>query len=134
MAYLKGGTVVDGTLYVEGTILAKAVSTGDSNTQYTYIPTTQAEKVNADKILILADLEGKLRESNFSEPVVTVGDIVNLVGAKPFSIRIGSPTDNAVLSVSSVGVTLDTYEKLTPYHADGTELLENDYRRPAYWG
>lgn len=130
MAYLKGGTVVDGTLYVEGTILAKAVSTGDNNTQYTYIPTTQAEKVNLDKILILAADEGKLRESNFSEPV-TVEDIVSLVGAKPFSIRIGGSSE--VLTVSSAGVVLDTYNSLTPYADDQTSIGDGDYRRPAYW-
>lgn len=69
MAYLKGGTVVDGNLYIEGVLKAKNVSGETDGKLYTYVNFFQDEVVEQNAIMVFDgdSSNAKLRQSIISE-------------------------------------------------------------------
>lgn len=69
MAYLKGGTVVDGNLYIEGVLKAKNVSGDTDGKLYTYVNFFQNEAVEKNAIMVFDgdSSNAKLRQSIISE-------------------------------------------------------------------
>lgn len=69
MAYLKGGTVVDGNLYIEGVLKAKNVSGDADGKLYTYVNFYQNEAIEKDAIMVFDgdSSNAKLRQSIISE-------------------------------------------------------------------
>ena len=69
MAYLKGGTVVDGNLYIEGVLKAKNVSGETDGKLYTYVNFFQDEAVEQNAIMVFDgdSSNAKLRQSIMSE-------------------------------------------------------------------
>lgn len=69
MAYLKGGTVVDGNLYIEGVLKAKNISGETDGKLYTYVNFFQNEAVEKNAIMVFDgdSSNAKLRQSIISE-------------------------------------------------------------------
>lgn len=69
MAYLKGGTVVDGNLYIEGVLKAKNISGETDSKLYTYVNFFQNEAVEKNAIMVFDgdSSNAKLRQSIISE-------------------------------------------------------------------
>ncbi len=90
MAYLKGGTVVDGNLYVEGALHVKGKDNGTNTVQYTFIKNTTNNKVVEDQFMVYNSIEGQLRGSVIKELNNTDGSVVLEFGVnnnKAFSLK-----------------------------------------------
>ena len=77
MGYLKGGTVVDGNLYIEGGLVVRNISTSAGG----QLPTLDDGATKSDRLVKFINNNGGLRYSSFGETVSSEG--VNLyVGDK----------------------------------------------------
>lgn len=77
MAYIKGGSVVDGNLYIEGGLIVRNISTSAGG----QLPTLDDGDTKTDRLVKFINNNGGLRYSSFGETVSSEG--VNLyVGDK----------------------------------------------------
>ena len=65
MAYLKGGTVVDGNLYIEGGLVVRNISTSAGG----QLPTLDDESALSDRLVKFINNNGGLKYSSFGETV-----------------------------------------------------------------
>lgn len=72
MGYLKGGTVVDGNLYIEGGLVVRNISTSAGGK----LPTLDDEATKTDRLVKFINYNGGLKYSSFGETVSSEG--VNL--------------------------------------------------------
>ena len=72
MGYLKGGTVVDGNLYIEGGLVVRNISTSAGG----QLPTLDDGDTKTDRLVKFINYNGGLKYSSFGETVSSEG--VNL--------------------------------------------------------
>ena len=65
MGYLKGGTVVDGNLYIEGGLVVRNISTSAGG----QLPTLDDESALSDRLVKFINNNGSLKNSSFGETV-----------------------------------------------------------------
>lgn len=65
MGYLKGGTVVDGNLYIEGGLVVRNISTSAGG----QLPTLDDESALSDRLVKFINNNGGLKYSSFGETV-----------------------------------------------------------------
>lgn len=73
MGYLKGGTVVDGNLYIEGGLVVRNISTSAGGK----LPTLDDGDTHSDRLVKFKNNNGGLQYSSFGETVSTVSDTKN---------------------------------------------------------
>ena len=74
MGYLKGGTVVDGNLYIEGGLVVRNISTSAGG----QLPTLDDESALSDRLVKFINNNGGLKYSSFGETVSGDGKGVKL--------------------------------------------------------
>lgn len=68
MAYIKGGSVVDGNLYIEGGLVVRNISTSAGG----QLPTLDDEATKTDRLVKFKNYNGGLQYSSFGETVSSV--------------------------------------------------------------
>lgn len=118
MGYLKGGTVVDGNLYIEGGLVVRNISTSAGGK----LPTLDDGDTHSDRLVKFKNYNGGLQYSSFGETVSSEG--VNLY--------VGETKDEFSTLGLSFGKTNKT-EVFTITNAKGnaTEIEKIDINTPA---
>lgn len=115
MAYIKGGSVVDGNLYIEGGLIVRNISTSAGG----QLPTLDDGDTKTDRLVKFINNNGGLRYSSFGETVSSEG--VNLyVGDK-------EEFNSLVLSFGNTNKT----DVFTITKGNTTEIKEIDINTPA---
>ena len=70
MAYIKGGSVVDGNLYIEGGLVVRNISTSAGG----QLPTLDDGDTHSDRLVKFKNYNGGLQYSSFGETVSSVKD------------------------------------------------------------
>ena len=70
MAYIKGGSVVDGNLYIEGGLVVRNISTSAGGK----LPTLDDGDTHSDRLVKFKNYNGGLQYSSFGETVSSVKD------------------------------------------------------------
>jgi len=132
MAYLKGGTVVDGSLYIEGDLKVKGVSEGEEGLKYTYINDLE---ITGEKqyLSVFENNDGKLNKSVLSQSFNEESATVNLNSENPIyvSLEASKLTMNYKDTFES-----DSKNSLSAFNADGNKIIETEgvpIATPAYW-
>ena len=86
MAYLKGGSVVDGNLYVEGGLVVRNIATSAGG----QLPTLDEGDVQSDYLVKFINNNGALRYSSLKEN--STGDTLSTVSST-FNFKVNSNTD-----------------------------------------
>ena len=74
MAYIRGGSVVDGNLYIEGGLIVRNISTSAGG----QLPTLDDESALSDRLVKFINNNGGLKYSSFGETVSSDGNGVKL--------------------------------------------------------
>ena len=86
MAYLKGGSVVDGNLYVEGGLVVRNIATSAGG----QLPTLDEGDANSDYLVKFINNNGALKYSSLKENAT--GDTLSTVSST-FNFKVNSNTD-----------------------------------------
>lgn len=86
MAYLKGGSVVDGNLYVEGGLVVRNIATSAGG----QLPTLNEGDAKSDYLVKFINNNGALRYSSLKEN--STGDTLSTVSST-FNFKVNSNTD-----------------------------------------
>lgn len=86
MAYLKGGSVVDGNLYVEGGLVVRNIATSAGG----QLPTLDVDDANSDRLVKFKNNNGALVYSSLKENAT--GDILSTV-SPTFNFKVNNDTD-----------------------------------------
>ena len=86
MAYLKGGSVVDGNLYVEGGLVVRNIATSAGG----QLPTLDEGDAQSDYLVKFINNNGALRYSSLKEN--STGDTLSTVSST-FNFKVNSNTD-----------------------------------------
>lgn len=128
MAYLKGGSVVDGNLYIEGGLVVRNISTSAGG----QLPTLDDNDTKSDRLVKFKNNNGGLRYSSFGETVSTVSDTDTGKPKKGVNLYVGETKDE----FNSLGVSFgktDNTEVFTITNANGnaTEIEKIDINTSA---
>lgn len=128
MAYLKGGSVVDGNLYIEGGLVVRNISTSAGG----QLPTLDDNDTKSDRLVKFKNNNGGLRYSSFGETVSTVSDTDTGKPKKEVNLYVGETKDE----FNSLGVSFgktDNTEVFTITNANGnaTEIEKIDINTSA---
>ena len=86
MAYLKGGSVVDGNLYIEGGLVVRNIATSAGG----QLPTLDEGAAKSDYLVKFINNNGALRYSSLKEN--STGDTLSTVSST-FNFKVNSNTD-----------------------------------------
>ena len=92
MAYLKGGSVVDGNLYVEGGLVVRNIATSAGG----QLPTLDEGDAQSDYLVKFINNNGALRYSSLKEN--STGDTLSTVSST-FNFKVNSNTDADALTI-----------------------------------
>lgn len=103
MAYLKGGSVVDGNLYVEGGLVVRNIATSAGG----QLPTLDEGNANSDYIVKFINNNGALKYSSLKENLT--GETLSTVNPI-FNFRVNNDTDALTIEKkdNSIEVSLKT--------------------------
>lgn len=113
MGYLKGGTVVDGNLYIEGGLVVRNISTSAGGK----LPTLDDEATKTDRLVKFKNYNGGLQYSSFGETVSSEG--VNLY--------VGETKDE----FSTLGLSFGKTNKTEVFTITNGNTIEIDINTPA---
>ena len=124
MAYLKGGSVVDGNLYIEGGLIVRNISTNTGG----QLPTLNDGDTKSDRLVKFKNNNGGLRYSSFGETISTVSDTDNGKPKKGVNLYVGETKDE----FNSLGVSFGRTNTdnnievftITNANGDATEIEE----------
>lgn len=89
MAYIKGGSVVDGNLYIEGGLVVRNISTSAGG----QLPTLDDGDTHSDRLVKFKNYNGGLQYSSFGETVFTVSDTDTGKTKKGVNLYVGETKD-----------------------------------------
>lgn len=127
MAYLKGGSVVDGNLYVEGGLVVRNIATSAGG----QLPTLDEGDAQSDYLVKFINNNGALRYSSLKEN--STGDTLSTVSST-FNFKVNSNTDALTIKRNNsniIEVSLNTSSNYitvkdsTIYDEKGTEITES---------
>ena len=104
MAYLRGGTVVDGPLYVEGDVKVKRVVIRDGEGYFPYV--VDGSGNNPDVLVKFNGTSGDLADSNIKQ------EYINNSNNKDVKITLTSGNNNIVDSTSNFIIDLNNNNQL----------------------
>lgn len=126
MAYIKGGSVVDGNLYIEGGLVVRNISTSAGGK----LPTLDDEATKTDRLVKFKNYNGGLEYSSFGETVST--DTDNL---KKVNLYAGETKDEFnTLGLSFGNPKTGSYTEvftITNAKGDATEIEKIDINTSA---
>ena len=127
MAYLKGGSVVDGNLYVEGGLVVRNIATSAGG----QLPTLDEGDAQSDYLVKFINNNGALRYSSLKEN--STGDTLSTVSST-FNFKVNDNTDALTIKRNNsniIEVSLNTSSNYitvkdsTIYNEKGTEITKN---------
>ena len=127
MAYLKGGSVVDGNLYVEGGLVVRNIATSAGG----QLPTLDEGDAQSDYLVKFINNNGALRYSSLKEN--STGDTLSTVSST-FNFKVNSNTDALTIKRNNsniIEVSLNTSSNYitvkdsTIYNEKGTEITKS---------
>lgn len=127
MAYLKGGSVVDGNLYVEGGLVVRNIATSAGG----QLPTLDEGDAQSDYLVKFINNNGALRYSSLKEN--STGDTLSTVSST-FNFKVNNDTDALTIKRNNsniIEVSLNTSSNYitvkdsTIYNEKGTEITES---------
>lgn len=127
MAYLKGGSVVDGNLYVEGGLVVRNIATSAGG----QLPTLDEGDAQSDYLVKFINNNGALRYSSLKEN--STGDTLSTVSST-FNFKVNDNTDALTIKrndSNTIEVSLNTSSNYitvkdsTIYDEKGTEITES---------
>ena len=113
MAYIKGGSVVDGNLYIEGGLVVRNISTSAGGK----LPTLDDEATKTDRLVKFINYNGGLKYSSFGETVSSEG--VNLY--------VGETKDE----FSTLGLSFGKTNKTEVFTITNGSAIKIDINTPA---
>ena len=113
MAYIKGGSVVDGNLYIEGGLVVRNISTSAGGK----LPTLDDEATKTDRLVKFINYNGGLKYSSFGETVSSEG--VNLY--------VGETKDE----FSTLGLSFGKTNKTEVFTITNDSAIKIDINTPA---
>ena len=115
MAYIKGGSVVDGNLYIEGGLVVRNISTSAGG----QLPTLDDGDTKTDRLVKFINNNGGLRYSSFGETVSSVKD--GEKDRKEVNLYVGETKDEFnTLGVSFGGTKTSNNTKVFTITNDNT--------------
>ena len=127
MAYLKGGSVVDGNLYVEGGLVVRNIATSAGG----QLPTLDEGDAQSDYLVKFINNNGALRYSSLKENLT--GDTLSTVSST-FNFKVNDNTDALTIKRNNsniIEVSLNTSSNYitvkdsTIYDEKGTEIKDS---------
>ena len=127
MAYLKGGSVVDGNLYVEGGLVVRNIATSAGG----QLPTLDEGDAQSDYLVKFINNNGALRYSSLKEN--STGDTLSTVSST-FNFKVNDNTDALTIkrnNSNTIEVSLKTSSNYitvkdsTIYNEKGTEITKS---------
>ena len=127
MAYLKGGSVVDGNLYVEGGLVVRNIATSAGG----QLPTLDEGDAQSDYLVKFINNNGALRYSSLKEN--STGDTLSTVSST-FNFKVNDNTDALTIKRNNsniIEVSLNTSSNYitvkdsTIYDEKGTEIKDS---------
>ena len=127
MAYLKGGSVVDGNLYVEGGLVVRNIATSAGG----QLPTLDEGDAQSDYLVKFINNNGALRYSSLKEN--STGDTLSTVSST-FNFKVNNDTDALTIKRNNsniIEVSLKTSSNYitvkdsTIYNEKGTEITKS---------
>ena len=127
MAYLKGGSVVDGNLYVEGGLVVRNIATSAGG----QLPTLDEGDAQSDYLVKFINNNGALRYSSLKEN--STGDTLSTVSST-FNFKVNDNTDALTIKRNNsniIEVSLNTSSNYitvgdsTIYDEKGTEITKS---------
>lgn len=129
MAYLKGGSVVDGNLYVEGGLVVRNIATSAGG----QLPTLDEGDAKSDYLVKFINNNGALRYSSLKENS-TGGELTLSTVDSIFNFKVNSNTDALTIKrndSNTIEVSLKTSSNYitvkdsTIYNEKGTEITKS---------
>lgn len=129
MAYLKGGSVVDGNLYVEGGLVVRNIATSAGG----QLPTLDEGDAKSDYLVKFINNNGALRYSSLKENS-TGGELTLSTVDSIFNFKVNSNTDALTIKRNNsniIEVSLNTSSNYitvkdsTIYNEKGTEITKS---------
>ena len=129
MAYLKGGSVVDGNLYVEGGLVVRNIATSAGG----QLPTLDEGDAKSDYLVKFINNNGALRYSSLKENS-TGGKLTLSTVDSIFNFKVNSNTDALTIKRNNsniIEVSLNTSSNYitvkdsTIYNEKGTEITKS---------
>ena len=131
MGYLKGGTVVDGNLYIEGGLVVRNISTSAGG----QLPTLDDESALSDRLVKFINNNGGLRYSSFGETVSKTVSTDTDNPKKGVNLYVGEAKDDFyTLRLSFGGTKTDNNTEvftITNANGNATEIEKIDINTPA---
>ena len=129
MAYLKGGSVVDGNLYVEGGLVVRNIATSAGG----QLPTLEEGDAKSDYLVKFINNNGALRHSSLKENSIG-GELTLSTVDSIFNFKVNSNTDALTIKRNNsniIEVSLNTSSNYitvkdsTIYNEKGTEITKS---------
>ena len=130
MAYLKGGSVVDGNLYVEGGLVVRNIATSAGG----QLPTLDEGAAKSDYLVKFINNNGALRYSSLKENS-TGGELTLSTVDSIFNFKVNNDTDafsieksasNTIeVSLNTSSNYITTVKDSTIYNEKGTEITKS---------
>ena len=123
MAYLKGGSVVDGNLYVEGGLVVRNIATSAGG----QLPTLDEGDAQSDYLVKFINNNGALRYSSLKEN--STGDTLSTVSST-FNFKVNDNTDALTIKRNNSNIIEVSLKTSSNYITVGDSTIYDENKAP----
>ena len=123
MAYLKGGSVVDGNLYVEGGLVVRNIATSAGG----QLPTLDEGDAQSDYLVKFINNNGALRYSSLKEN--STGDTLSTVSST-FNFKVNNDTDALTIKRNNSNIIEVSLKTSSNYITVGDSTIYDENKAP----
>ena len=123
MAYLKGGSVVDGNLYVEGGLVVRNIATSAGG----QLPTLDEGDAQSDYLVKFINNNGALRYSSLKEN--STGDTLSTVSST-FNFKVNDNTDALTIKRNNSNIIEVSLNTSSNYITVGDSTIYDENKAP----
>ena len=123
MAYLKGGSVVDGNLYVEGGLVVRNIATSAGG----QLPTLDEGDAQSDYLVKFINNNGALRYSSLKEN--STGDTLSTVSST-FNFKVNDNTDAITIKRNNSNIIEVSLNTSSNYITVGDSTIYDENKAP----
>ena len=123
MAYLKGGSVVDGNLYVEGGLVVRNIATSAGG----QLPTLDEGDAQSDYLVKFINNNGALRYSSLKEN--STGDTLSTVSST-FNFKVNNDTDALTIKRNNSNIIEVFLNTSSNYITVGDSTIYDENKAP----
>ena len=123
MAYLKGGSVVDGNLYVEGGLVVRNIATSAGG----QLPTLDEGDAQSDYLVKFINNNGALRYSSLKEN--STGDTLSTVSST-FNFKVNDNTDALTIKRNNSNTIEVSLKTSSNYITVGDSTIYDENKAP----